>query len=216
MKPKNNPTDKFFNDINFYSILETIKTVYSSDGSMSTLLDFERCLDESDLYGYENWELGELVQGPMVKKYTVACIFMWPYKLMPDPSGAKRLLNLGARVKVKLTHVKVPMHVDSYEDFIQGTRYPKMINKKVWLFYVELPRDLMDDIKEGSIDLAGQKIDLGDLADSYADDLEEDGNEQEQDQDQMSMGGPSLGGLPPLPPGPGGPPMGLPPGPGGL
>ena len=84
--------DKFFDDIDYVSIINTVKGIFTSDGSMNTLLDFERVLDESDIYAYRNWELGELVQGPDVKRYTVSCIFMWPYHLMPDPSGAKRLV----------------------------------------------------------------------------------------------------------------------------
>lgn len=211
---KKNPTDIFFNDVNFNGILETIKTVYASDGSMATLLDFERCLEDADIYAYEHWDLGELVQGPIVKKYRVACIFMWPYKKMPDPRGAKRLLNLGCRIKVKLTHIRVPVHVETYEDFVQGTRYPRMTKKKVWLFYIEIPRELMNDIKEGSIELAGQKIDLSDLADSYADDLEEEGQE---DTDNQGMADQGMGGMPPPPMGapPMGPP-GAPPGPPGV
>ena len=31
----------FFKDINFTSIVDTIKNIYMSDGSMNTLLDFE-------------------------------------------------------------------------------------------------------------------------------------------------------------------------------
>lgn len=200
-----NPTDNFFNDINFNSIIETIKNIYSSDGSMATLIDWERCLDEADVYAYQNWDLGELVQGPMVKKYRVACVLMWPFKLMPDPRGAKRLLKLGCRIKVKLTHIKVPVHVVDYEDFVPGTRYPRMIKKKVWLFYIEIPRELMDDVKEGSIELAGQNIDLSELSDSYAQDLDKEGAEEQNEQSPDQ----SLGGMPP-------PSLGMPPGPGGL
>lgn len=200
--------DKFFNSVDYVSIIDNIKGIFTSDGSMAVLLDFERCLDEANLYAYKNWELGELVQGPKVNKYTVSCIFMWPYKLMPDPRGAKRLLNLDCRIKVKLTHIKVPVTVTGYEDLLPGTNYPRMSKKKVWLFFIEMPKELMDDIREGSIDLAGQNIDLSDLEDSYTDDLQkEETDEQEQPADQgmgdMGMGGPPPAmGTPPPPPGP--------------
>jgi hypothetical protein len=85
--------DDFFDDVDYVSIISTIKGIYTSDGSMSVLLDFERVLDEADMYAFRNWQLGELVQGPVVKRYSVACMFMWPDKLMPDPSGAKRLVK---------------------------------------------------------------------------------------------------------------------------
>jgi len=61
---KNLPANKFFNSIDFVSIVDTIKNIYMSDGAMSTLLDFERVLDEADIYAFRNWSLGELVQGP--------------------------------------------------------------------------------------------------------------------------------------------------------
>ena len=33
--------DSFFKDIDFVSIVDTIKNIYMSDGAMNTLLDFE-------------------------------------------------------------------------------------------------------------------------------------------------------------------------------
>ena len=41
--------DKFFDDIDFVSITNTVKGIMTSDGTMSTILDFERVLDEADL-----------------------------------------------------------------------------------------------------------------------------------------------------------------------
>lgn len=168
--------DDFFNDINYTSIIDTIKGIFTSDGSMAILLDFERCLDEANLYAFKNWELGELVSGPIVKKYTVACVFMWPYKLMPDPRGAKRLLSVGCKIKFKKTKIKVPIKVDTPDDFIPGTRYPKSAEKPVWLIFIQIPSELLDDVKEGSIELADQTIDLEELDDSYDDDLDKDDN----------------------------------------
>ena len=157
---KHKAADNFFDNVDYVSIIDTVKGIYTSDGSMNTLLDFERVLDESDLYAYRNWELGELVQGPNVKRYTVSCIFMWPYKLMPNPKGAGRLVAIGCTVKFAKSKIEVPVEVKDYEDYVAGTRYPKMAPKKVWFVYIEIPKDLLDDIKEGSIDLAGQTIDL--------------------------------------------------------
>jgi len=164
--------DKFFDNVNFVSIIDTVKGIFTSDGSMNTLLDFERVLDESDLYAYRNWDLGELVQGPDVRRYSVSCVFMWPYDLMPNPKGARRLTNIGCKVKFAKSKIKVPMEVKNYEDYVPGTRYPKMEERKIWFVYIEVPKDLLDDIKEGSIDLAGQTIDLEDIDNAYDKDLE--------------------------------------------
>jgi len=199
--------DKFFDTVDYVSIIDTVKGIFTSDGSMALLLDYERVLDEADLYAFKNWELGELVQGPTAKRYSVGCIFLWPYKLMPDPRGAKRLVKIGCKVRFKLTKIRVPVIVKDYDDFVPGTRYPKMEERKVWLVSIEMPRELMDDIKEGSIDLAGQTIDLQDLEDSYDDDLQkedsdgtEDGGDMQQQTPGMAdLGAPAPLGAPPAP-----------------
>lgn len=177
---KSLPADKFFNDVDFVSIVDTIKNVYMSDGSMSTLLDFERVLDEADLYAYQNWILGELVQGPTVGRYSAKCIFMWPHKLMPNPKGALRLTNIGCKVTFGKGEIKVPVEVKDYDDFNPGTRYPKMKARKVWYVQIEIPFELMDDIKEGTIDLADETIDLSEIEDAYDEDLDEGGATQEE------------------------------------
>lgn len=179
--------DRFFDDVDFVSIISTIKGIMTSDGSMSTLLDYERVLDEADLYAFRNWISGELVDGPVTGRYTVKCTFMWPYKLMPDPSGAKRLANIGCNIRFAKSKIKVPIEVQSYDDFVQGTRYPKMVNKPVWFVEIEVPKSLMNEIKEGSIDLADQTIDLEDIDEAYEEDLDKE-NTQQDEQDQNAGG----------------------------
>ena len=184
---KHEAADNFFDNVDYVSIINTVKGIYTSDGSMNTLLDFERVLDESDLYAYRNWELGELVQGPTVNRYSVSCVFMWPYKLMPNPKGSKRLVTVGCTVKFVKTTIEVPVEVKDYENYVPGTRYPKMAPKKVWLVYIEIPKELLDDIKEGTIDLAGQTIDLEELDDSYDEDLDKDSGENEEESSDLNM-----------------------------
>lgn len=185
--------DKFFDDVDFVSIVSTVKGVMTSDGSMSVLLDFERVLDEADLYAFQNWLKGELVKGPVTRRYSVKCVFMWPYKLMPDPTGAKRLVAAGCNVKFAKSKLKVPIEVKSYDDFVPGTRYPKMVEKKVWFVEIEIPKDLMNEMKEGSIDLADQTIDLEDIDDAYEEDLDKENTQQEDNAPADMMGG----GMPP-------------------
>lgn len=180
--------DNFFNDIDYVSIVSTVKGIFTSDGSMNTLLDFERVLDEADLYAFRNWELGELVQGPDVRRYSVACVFMWPYKLMPNPKGARRLVAIGCKVKFAKSDVKVPVEIENYDDYVPGTRYPKMKEKPVWFVYIEIPKSLLDEIKEGTIDLAGQNIDLEELDNSYDDDLDKNETEEEQQMNNTDVG----------------------------
>jgi len=200
------PTTDFFTDIDYPSIIDSIKGIFTSDASLSTLLDFERVIDEADMYAHQNWDLGELVDGPKIKKYTVACIFMYPAKLMPDPRAGKRIIKLGCTVHFKKTKIKVPIKIDSPDDYKPGTHYPKMIEREVWLVRIEIPKQLMNDIREGTIDLAGQNIELDELDDAYEKDYDKEGQDDEGDMSQQTLGGQ---GVPAPGAAPGGQPLGM-------
>lgn len=200
MTTKNKTADNFFNDIDYVSIIDTVKGIYTSDGSMNTLLDFERVLDEADVYAFKNWDLGELVQGPITKRYTVQCTFMWPYKLMPNPNAIKRLLVIGCDVQYAKSEIEVPIEIENYDDYVPGTRYPKSKKRKVWFVSITVPKYLMDEIKEGSIDLAEQTIDLEDIENAYDEDLDKDDGQEEDQQAQDT--GAAMGAAPAAGPAP--------------
>ena len=173
----------------YYQIAENIRDIYLSEGSLLTLLDFERVLDELDIYAFKNWGVGELVQGPTVTKYRVSCIFMWPEKLMPDPRGGRRLLPFDCKVEYKKTNMKIPVKIMDPSDYRPGTHKAKITEKKIWLVEITMPKALMSDIRTGSIELEDQDIDLEDLDDASEQDL---GNEQYQNQEQADNAQQSL------------------------
>lgn len=178
----------FLDSPEWSEIVQNVKGIITSDGTMSTLLDYERVLDEADLYAFKNWHLGELVDGPIVNRYDVICTFMWPERLMPDPRGARRLLPLGCDVKFKRTTIEVPIEIKKQQDFKPGTHYPKLIGRKIWLVNITIPKQLMNDIREGSIDLADQTIDLEDLDDAYAKDYDTESMKDEDKEQQGQQG----------------------------
>ncbi len=164
----------FRNGEDYWQVAENIRDIYMSEGSLLTLLDYERVLDELDLYAFKNWQIGELVSGPDIGKYRVTCIFMWPEKLMPDPRGARRLLPFDCEVKFKKTAMKVPMKITDPSDYRPGTKKARLIEKKIWLVSITMPKALMSDIRTGSVELEDQDIDLADLDDAYEQDLDKD------------------------------------------
>jgi hypothetical protein len=167
-------SDIFKDHADYWMVADNIKNLYLSDGSLLTLLDFERVLDELDLYAFKNWQLGELVAGPEVSKYKVACIFMWPEKLMPDPRGARRLLPFDCTIKYKKTTIKIPIKIEEPDDFVPGTHKARLVEKKVWLVEIVIPKALMNDIRTGSIEMEDQSIDLEDLDSAYQEDLDQE------------------------------------------
>ena len=158
----------------YWQVAENIRDIYLSEGSLLTLLDFERVLDDLDLYAFKNWAIGELVAGPDIGKYRVTCIFLWPERLMPDPRGARRLLPFDCVVRYKKTTMKVPMRISDPSDYIPGTKKARLVEKKIWLVEITMPKALMSDIRTGSVELEDQDIDLADLDDAYQQDLNQD------------------------------------------
>ena len=156
-------------------ILLNIKNIFQTESYLSVLLDFERVLDNLHLYVYDNWEYGELVDGPRVEKHWVTCSFMWPYKMMPNPRGAKRLLDYKIKIKYKKDTLERPIKVNKPSDYAPGTRYPKLQTSEVWIVDITIPRPLMEDIYRGTIEIEGEHIDLSNIDNAYADDLDLEG-----------------------------------------
>jgi hypothetical protein len=171
----NNKDKPIFKDgEDYWQVAENIRDIYLSEGSLSTLLDFERVLDELDLYAFKNWQIGELAAGPEISKYRVSAIFMWPEDLMPDPRGGRRLLPFDCEVKYKKTTMKIPIKITDPSDYRPGTKKARITEKKIWLVEITMPKSLMSDIRTGSIELEDQDIDLGDLDSAYEQDLDQD------------------------------------------
>ena len=159
---------------NIKELLKNTQDIFLTDSAVSTLMDFERVLDELDLYAFKNWQIGELVSGPDIGKYRVTCIFMWPEKLMPDPRGGCRLLPFDCEIKYKKTNMQVPMKIEDPSDYRPGTKKARLIEKKVWLVQITMPKALMSDIRTGSVELEDEEIDLEDLDSAYEQDLDQD------------------------------------------
>jgi hypothetical protein len=169
----------FSDHTDYWQVADNIRDIYMSDGSLTTLLDFERVLDEVDLYAFKNWEIGELVAGPEISKYRVTCTFMWPEKLMPDPRGARRLVPFDCKIEYLKKEIKIPVKITNPSDYMPGTKTAKLMIKKVWLVEISMPKALMNDIRTGSIDLEDQEIDLGELDQSYEQDLDKEENQSD-------------------------------------
>lgn len=150
--------------LNMLDILEVIKnveTIYSANSSLSVLKDFERVLDEMDMYVYKNWEDGELANGPLVERHWITATFMWPETKMPDPMAAKRLLDYGCKVKYKKSHLIEPRQVKTPDDLRPGTKKGKLDRKPIWLVEIQMPRKLAADIFDGYMSKMKESMGIG-------------------------------------------------------
>lgn len=130
-------------------IIQNIENIYNSDTAFQVLKDFERVLDELDLYVYANWQDGEIAQGPKIDRHWVTCSFVWDREKMPDPMGGKRLLDYDCKVKYKKDDVVVPREIKDPDDMRPGTKKGKLDRKPVWLVEIQMPKSLIADIFDG-------------------------------------------------------------------
>ena len=135
-----------------HDILDVIKNLddlYENNSSLAVLKDFERVLDEMDVYVYENWEDGELAYGPKVDRHWIKIGFMWPREKMPNPVGGKRLTEIGCKVSYQKSHLIEPRKIKTPEDIRPGTKKGKLDHNPIWIVEVQMPKQLAFDIYKG-------------------------------------------------------------------
>lgn len=162
-------SDKKLDDVhNILSRLSNDKTAFSM------LLEFERILDNVDLYAYDNWFNGELVEGPEMSRYWFTCTFMYPYTMMPDPEGALRLEKYGCKVNYREAIFKSPITIsgpESYSDM--KTKRVKLKKHKVWLVQITMPRLFIDEGINSSLEtIQNVDVDTSDISSAYDQDVE--------------------------------------------
>jgi len=133
-------------------VIKNIDDLYENNTSLAVLKDFERVLDELDMYVYENWEDGELAYGPQVDRHWITAAFMWPADKMPNPTAGKRLTEIGCRVKFEKTHMVEPRKIKSPDDFRPGTKKGKLDRKPVWIVEIQMPKKVAFDMYKGYMD----------------------------------------------------------------
>lgn len=115
-----------------------------SKNMQGTLIQIEDYLDSNHLYSFANWIEGIVWDGPIVKRYWISITLKYPYKKMPDPQGALRLVNSGATVTFKESVEYVPIEVKQPDDLDPATRKPKEEKIDIWLITIRVPRRFIE------------------------------------------------------------------------
>lgn len=148
--------------------MDIVKKIADSDTLLDILIQAEDFLDSMDLYAFKNWIDGTVVDGPYVSRYWVVFSLMYDYNNMPDPAGAIRLINIGAKVdykEIKLENTDLPtdpdqrINIDNLDDMSSneaalGTtlyQYASTRRKKYdkkWIVTITIPRQFIDDLND--------------------------------------------------------------------
>jgi len=149
-------------------IIKNVQSLYAVGPTLSILKDFERVVDELDVYVFHNWEDGELLSGPVDSRHFVTCSFMWPADKMPDPAGGKRLLDKGCKVSYKKDELMKPRKIKTPADYRPGTTKGKIDAHDIWIVEIKMPKDLIGNMKHGQDQIETQEetsVDLGNIDD---------------------------------------------------
>lgn len=133
---------------------DSIKKISETNSLLDMLLEFEKVLDNLGLYTFANWIDGEVFEGPILARHYVNVKLIYPYKCMPDPEGAKRLMARDCLVEFKKDHIIVPVDPQSFDDIIidmrpdGSTRYKaKTVSKPIWVVSIDMPRRYVDEFE---------------------------------------------------------------------
>jgi len=131
---------------------DQIKKISETNTLLDMLLEFEKTLDNIDLYAYKNWFGGEVLEGPILDRHYIIVKLLFDEKSMPDPNGAKRLISRGCLVKYHKDELISPVKVKSFDDVKtemahDGTvkHKAKTVTKPVWVVEIKMPRRFVDE-----------------------------------------------------------------------
>ena len=130
-------------------VIKNLQTLSENNSAFRVLKDFERVLDELDIYVFKNWEDGEIIAGPEVNRYDVTCKLMWERSNMPDPEGGKRLADYGCQVVFAKEEILIPRKIKEPGDFRPGTKKGKIDAHPIWTVKLTMPKKLMQDVHTG-------------------------------------------------------------------
>ena len=131
---------------------DKIVEVSNDNTLLDMLMEFEKTLDELDMYAFKNWDQGEILEGPSIGRHYVNVKLMYPSKKMPDPEGAKRLVARDCLVKYSKDSLESPRRVLAFDDVKVevrpdgGQRFtPKTETESVWVVDIKMPRRYVDE-----------------------------------------------------------------------
>lgn len=121
---------------------------------LDTLIQMENVLDSLDVYVYKNWFDGQVVEGPIVRRYWATMSLLYPYDKMPDPRAALRLLKHGVQVEFD--------RMQRAPDAPNPGDKPKH-KPEEWLVRLSFPRRLLDQNEEADLEEYDDEVNPDDV-----------------------------------------------------
>ena len=172
---------------------DQIKKVSDTNTLLDMLLEFEKVLEDIDLYAYKNWQKGEILEGPHLDRHFATVKLLYKEEDMPDPYGAKRLMARDCMVKFHKDVLLSPRKVKTFDDVDIHTNADGSVRRKaktqrqnVWVVEIKMPRRYVDEFDTEVVQAA---------EDSYID-TESLNTENEIESEQQQLGNAPVMGQP--------------------
>jgi len=131
---------------------DEIRKISETNTLLDMLLEFERVLEDLDIYSYANWHKGEVLDGPVFDRHYITVSLMYKEKDMPDPVAAKRLFARDCLVSYKKNELISPVRVKTFDDVTTEvspdgrvrTR-AKTKTEPIWIVEIKMPRRYVDE-----------------------------------------------------------------------
>ena len=170
---------------------------------LDLLIQMEDVLDTFDTYVFENWFDAQIVDGPIVRRYWLVMTLKTPFRQMPDPRAAKRLVRQGVmveydRISGKDANAdkkakKLAQKNEGDEANADKQDKPDENDKDsegFWLIKVSIPRRLVQEINSEELEAYDDEIDAEDVQAANDQGIDDEsafaGNgEEEQEEDRQ-------------------------------
>jgi hypothetical protein len=130
---------------------------------LDILIQMEDVLDSLDIYVFANWMKGEVVEGPIVRRYWFDFTLRYPIDKMPDPRGAMRLLKHGVRVDFNKVTVETEAGEEPVTENEDGENEPTATH---WEVMISVPKRLVADMNAAELDFYDEDIEIEDVQDA--------------------------------------------------
>ena len=138
-----------------------IQNLYDSPHLLDILIEFENLIDNIGMYAYTGWMDGEIINGPIIKKYYIT---VWVrYESMPDPAPIRRMM-----IKKFITVMEPETKGDKDKN-------------KPWIVKVSVPKSLFSSLSLDSFQDYAEDIDVDAVTDAVEDGVVNTSNTAEED-----------------------------------
>jgi hypothetical protein len=154
-----------------------LEQLQDSPHLLDILIQMEDVLDSMDIYVFRNWIKGEVVEGPIVRRYWLDMTLRYPYLDMPDPKAGLRLLKHGVRVDFEKGRYEdkpaAKLNSPNASDPLPGSEDEEDENR-VWLVRLSIPRRLIDQMNDAQHDFYDEDVDTDDVEDAKDDGMDDE------------------------------------------